>query len=162
MKSIFIPISALTLMLCSCAGESVKYSGFTIDGIGYSIIENTKKVEVSRINEMVNEKGIITIPRNVNFGNSDYTVIGIRKVAFFDCTSLTDLYLPESLEYIGNAAFSGCNIKYIYCNAVEPPTIEEKTFDDVTYNTATLYVPSLSKYKQEKGWIYFKNIKEIE
>lgn len=162
MKTAFITSSILAVLSSCCAGEYVKYSSFVVDGISYSIIENTKKVEVYQIKEMMNEEGIVSIPQSVSFQNTVYTVIGIRPVAFFDCISLTGIYLPETLEYIGNGAFSGCNLKYIYCPAIVPPTIEKNTFDDTTYQNTPLYVPYPTIYKSEDGWSSFKNINEIE
>ena len=37
-------------------------------------------------------------------------VISIGNYAFWECASLTGITLPDSVEYIGEDAFAGCNL----------------------------------------------------
>ena len=61
------------------------------------------------------------IPSKATYLNRTYTVVGIGTDAFADLTSLTSVWLPESIRYIGEGAFSGCQLKEIHCHATVPP-----------------------------------------
>lgn len=156
-------IPLIVMMLSGCtAGEYIRYTGFMVDELGYSIIEGTETVEVYKIYDLANEEGTLVIPETVSFQGIEYTVTGIKPVAFYECVSLKQLYLPETLEIIGNGAFNGCtNLVSIYCAAVVPPSITEKVFEEVVFEMATLYVPYPSVYKETPEWNKFKCIKAI-
>ena len=105
----------------------------------------------------------------------------IENYAFRDCQRLTSIVFPEALTDIGTKAFEGCialesitlpegisrigdgafkdmpRTGHIYCNAIKPFTIGEKTFN---YN-CTLHVPQGSKAYYEKA-SYWRNFKVIE
>ena len=58
----------------------------------------------------------------IQIGNYDFTfnVTGIEKEAFKECTALTTLTLPETITFIGDAAFSGCTgLRWIDLNTAE-------------------------------------------
>ncbi len=159
---VIIPLIAMMLSGCT-AGEYIRYTGFMVDELGYSIIEGTETVEVNKIiKELTKEDGTLIIPETVSFQGIEYTVTGIKPVAFYECVSLKQLYLPETLEIIGNGAFNGCtNLNSIYCAAVVPPCITEKVFEEVIFEMATLYVPYPSVYKETPEWNKFKCIEVI-
>ena len=48
------------------------------------------------------------IPESVEFLGSTYYVTEINDYAFYDCTDLTSVTIPESVTTIGRSAFSGC------------------------------------------------------
>jgi hypothetical protein len=50
-----------------------------------------------------------TIPATVEYKSETYPVTAIGKTAFYNCSDLTSLTLPEGLTTIGNWAFSGCS-----------------------------------------------------
>jgi hypothetical protein len=84
------------------------------------------------------------------------TNIGVE--AFAGCTALASITLPEGMAKIGDEAFKDMpRTGHIYCNAIKPFTIGEKTFN---YN-CTLHVPQGSKAFYEKA-SYWKNFKVIE
>ena len=151
------------MLLTGCSGFYVKYYGFTVDGLDYSILDETETVEVSCINEMIDPEGAVSVPGTVLFSGVDYAVVKIAPVAFYDCVSITRLFLPESVTEIGNGAFAGCeNLHAIHCSAVVPPTIGEDTFDETTCQNAVLYVPYPSIYKEAEGWKNFERIEAIK
>ena len=50
----------------------------------------------------------VTIPVTVNIDDADYAVTAIGDQAFYNCTSLQSIFLPEGLQSIGNRAFTLC------------------------------------------------------
>lgn len=82
----------------------------------------------------------------------------------FQSSLITTITIPKNVQTIGGIAFNICpNLKTVYCLAETPPTTEESTFDQITYEQATLYVPEGTKdlYSKKGAWKYFKNIHEI-
>lgn len=77
----------------------------------------------------------------------------IKNNAFYDCSALSSIIIPESVISIG-AAFQYCpSLSKVYCNATTPPVGANQMF----YYTAkdlTIYVPSASvaAYKEAQYW----------
>ncbi len=87
----------------------------------------------------------------------------IDDYAFLNCQRLTEVYIPENVEYIGYLAFHGCDaLTTLYCVGSKPCNIERYTFDKRHYKDVTVYVPqgSLEAYNQTYGWKKFENIEE--
>ena len=86
---------------------------FKVNGIYYDITDaNAKTVEVTNETGDSNSQsysGDITIPSSVSYGGSTYTVTSIGSHAFFQCTGLTSINIPNSVTSIGNSAFYGCS-----------------------------------------------------
>ena len=58
--------------------------------------------------------GDLEIPATVTNNDQEYSVTGIDKNAFSDCSGLTSVFIPSSVKTIGGGAFSGCsNLKGI-------------------------------------------------
>ena len=75
-----------------------------VDGIYYDISETT--VEVTSGDNKYS--GDIVIPESITYNNSKYFVTSIGEMAFYDCTSLTSITIPNSVTSIGESAFDGC------------------------------------------------------
>lgn len=100
---------------------------------------------------------------------------------------LQRIILPEGVETIGLAAFRGCNIrfmtfpssvktleidscsdwkyiKWIYSEAVTPPTCDEYAFGGLTPEDTPIYVPvgSAEAYRNAPGWDYFTTFIETD
>ena len=59
--------------------------------------------------EFSNEySGKIVIPQSVKYKGRTYRVTMIDDCAFYDCSGVTSVTLPNSITYIGNGAFSDC------------------------------------------------------
>lgn len=59
--------------------------------------------------EYTNEySGNVVIPQSVKYKGRTYRVTMIDDCAFYECSGVTSVTLPNSITYIGNGAFSGC------------------------------------------------------
>ena len=77
-----------------------------IDGIYYNLISKTKTAEVT--SNPNNYTGTIIIPEFVTYENTNYTVIRIGESAFWCCSKLISVSIPNSVTSIEKCAFSGC------------------------------------------------------
>lgn len=103
MRELFI--KWLLVLVCLLSSISVFSADFSADGINYNITSQSMlEVEVAS----GTYSGDVTIPQTVNYNNRTYTVSGIGKSAFEDCSSLTFVAIPNSVTSIGSSAFEGC------------------------------------------------------
>ena len=66
-----------------------------IDGINYELVSKTKQAEVkSNPNKY---KGIVVIPEKVSFEGIEYDVTSIGGSAFYGCSGLTSVTIPNSV-----------------------------------------------------------------
>ena len=76
---------------------------FMYDGICYNITSsNTVEVAASTY------KGDIVIPESVTYTDINYSVTSIGGKAFYKCSGLTSITIPNSVTSIGVGAFRGC------------------------------------------------------
>jgi len=90
------------------------------------------------------------------------SVTSIGSSAFRECTGLTSITIPNSVTSIGTRAFYGCtNLNVVKIKVREPLTIDSSTFSNRT--NATLYVPYGCKaaYEAADYWKEFKEIIEM-
>ena len=109
------------------------------------------------------------MPESSSIAIRNGTVI-ISEYAFYDCTGLTSVTIPNSVRYIGELAFSCPNLLSIYVEGETPASIYTDvddsenlaTFYSVNKNTCVLYVPKdcKSTYEDAEGWKEFQNIVE--
>ena len=76
---------------------------FTVGGIKY-ITNGDGAVSVTR-NDY---SGVVVIPNSVTYSGTTYSVTSISGSAFFGCTGLTSVTIPESVTSIGGYAFYDC------------------------------------------------------
>ena len=89
-------------------------AGFTDEnGLAYTILETTdgsNAVEVTYTNSKGGSyTGDIVVPATVTNEGVTYNVTHIGSKAFYKCTGMTSIVLPEGLKSIGKEAFYGCN-----------------------------------------------------
>ena len=126
-----------------------------------NIIEITYGPKVTKLNkgEFWRCKSI----KNVKILSNQITVI--PEEAFFECSALESVILPQSIATVQNSAFNGCKLlNTIYANPVVPPTCGTGVFSYVDKQTCALFVPrgSLEDYKAAPVWKEFFSIEEME
>ena len=117
----------------------------------YSITsESDKIVEVkSQSGNSSNYKGLTsaTIPTTVPYNGTTYSVTSIGISAFYGCTSLTSITIPNSVTSIGNSAFYDCTGLTSITIPNSVTSIEVGAFDGCTGLTKVNYTGDV------KGWL---------
>ena len=161
----------LIAVACLLIGSHAFAHDFEVDGIYYKITdETTKTVEVTyrgtSYDEYSNEySGSIVIPETT----SGYSVTSIGFSAFFGCTGLTSVSIPNSVTIIGEQAFSDCSNLTSITIPNSVTTIERNVFYDCT-GLVSVTIPnsvtSIGRYafyntgwykKQPDGILYLDN-----
>ena len=89
-------------------------------------------------------------------------VTTIGDYAFAYCSALTSVDIPASVTMIGDYAFDGCSsLTSVYCHW-EQPLECDPWFEETVLANATLYVPDgcVDAYRAVKPWSDFANIEE--
>ena len=78
-----------------------------IDGIYYNLIESEGQAEVIRgySGYLGCYRGTVTIPETVSHNGETYFVTSIGECAFYYCSGLTSVTIPNSVTSIGAYAF---------------------------------------------------------
>ena len=99
---------------------------------------------------------------SVQFPN---TLLSIGERAFLSCTTIKAIDIPVSVQTIIEGAFFNCTeLRDVSVHWSTPLALTNHIFNDVTYNSATLHVPTGKKeaYMAESAdvWNEFKNISD--
>ena len=98
-----LPVLLMSIMSVSAFAEEA-----LIDGIKYSLNDETSEAQVARNYENP-YSGDIIIPKTVDYDGKTYSVTSIGEEAFSWCYGLTSITIPNSVTNIGDYAFHGCS-----------------------------------------------------
>ncbi|MBO5698669.1 MAG: leucine-rich repeat protein [Bacteroidaceae bacterium] len=139
--------SLLLVLMALLCSNSLFAHDFEVDGIYYNITSSTDMTvsvtfKGNSESEFSNEySGAVTIPKSVTHNNNTYCVTSIGNQAFFWCSGLTSISIPNSVTSIEGRAFYWCqNLSSISIpNSVT--SIGEYAFYDC-YKLTALTIPS--------------------
>lgn len=80
-----------------------------IDGIWYELNDEMIEAKVTNYYNIEKYQGEITIPKVVMYDDEEYAVTEITNHAFYGCSGLTTIIVPEGVISIGDSAFYGCS-----------------------------------------------------
>ena len=125
--------------------------------------------------------GDVVIPSSVTNNGTTYSVTSIGDDAFYYCSGLTSVTIPNSVTSIGGSAFSGCSgltsvtignsvtsiggaafygcngLTSIVSNAVVPPALGNEVFTNPNSCNVTVPCGSLEAYTSSQWNNYFPN-----
>lgn len=98
-----------TLLAVVCLLSSIGASAydFMVDGIYYTVTSLTDKT--CSVTSGDGYTGNITIPANITYNNVILAVTSIGDEAFYECSGLTGVTIPNSVTVIGEYAFYECS-----------------------------------------------------
>ena len=96
----------LAILIANCISASA--IEFTVDGVRYSVNNDNTTVTVAGYPSGSKPIGDLTIPESVTYGGISYPVTSIGNKAFFFCSGLTSVTIPNSVTEIGIRAFYNC------------------------------------------------------
>lgn len=158
LKSLFFTIIAF------CYTSANAYD-FVNDGVYYKILsveEATCEVASAFDDEYAEStySGYVNIPETVfdNFSNTDYTVVGVGKWAFYS-SQLEGISLPSTIIKIEESAFNSCKgiASFVIPEKVE--FIGDNAFSDSDL-AVSLFIPNCCKYIGKSAFAY-TNITEL-
>ena len=97
-KSILLTLSILISIIANAYDFEVGGIYYNKDGNCAIVTDGNSKYS-----------GDVSIPSTVNYGGMEYSVTSIGVGAFYGCTSLTSVIIPNSVTSIGNWAFYFCS-----------------------------------------------------
>lgn len=104
-----LKIKLCLFVLISMMGIEAKAAYYKeINGINYLLIPGNNKASVAPRSADRKYTGAINIPETVTFNGTTYNVTTIGEHAFYGCSGLTSINIPNSVTSIGFEAFYGC------------------------------------------------------
>ena len=139
----------LTLLLAIMATTCLWAYGFNLGDLTYSITSSSEPY-TAEVSDAVSSITTATIPETVTYNGTTYSVTSIGSQAFYGCSSLTSITIPNSVTSIGNSAFEGCtslpvedNLRYADTYLVEAV---DETLSTYSIKEGTKWIGSYAFY----------------
>ena len=84
---------------------AIDNNNFYLDYVKYTVVEG--HLEVSGYDSK-GFNGVAKIVSRITYSGNTYEVLAIQSKAFYECTGLTSITIPNSVTAIGNYAFYKC------------------------------------------------------
>ena len=190
MKKIFCIIVCITLVgnvfAFTLTFSAVAPSGQTLyyyTNLGSGEVSVTYPGNHSGYSGYTSPTGNLTIPSTVSYEGYTYSVTSIGGAAFYNCSGLTSVTIPNSVTSIGNSAFYNCSgltsvtignsvasignraffgcsgLTEIHSEASVAPLLGTDCFAGVPINIH-VYIPCGSQMSYYYRWSYFSNFVE--
>ncbi len=129
---------------------------FEVDGIYYNINGTTATVTYkgtyhSQYPNAYSDS--VTIPATVTYNGTTYSVTSIDNYAFFECSSLTSINIPNSVTAIGNNAFYYCSS----LTTIDIPNSVISIGDGAFYGNSSLTTINIPNSVTSIGYDAFSN-----
>ena len=141
----------LIVMLLSAAASAFAVD-VEIDGLWYQVAANAKEAKVIKYKNDVKYNGDIVIPETVAYKGVTCSVTSIGIYAFYNCSGLTSVKIPDSVTSIGEFAFSGCSGLTAVTIGNRVTNIEYFTFWNCSSLTAVTIPNSVTSIKGSAFW----------
>ena len=104
-------LRAVLVAVLSLVATTATAHDFEKDGIYYNYNgDGDGTVSVTYDDSFTDEyTGDVVIPSSVTYSGTTYSVTSIGELAFWDCSGLKSVSIPNSVTSIGEAAFSSCS-----------------------------------------------------
>ena len=126
MKTLKLLTCTMLLLVAMAAGAET-ISDVTIGNLVYSLDTDAKVATVTGYGGSNNPTDVV-IPNTIEYYGEDYSVTTIGKSAFYHCSPLTSIDIPNSVTTIGERAFSHCEYLVSVNIGESVTTIGENTF----------------------------------
>ncbi len=108
-KTLLLTIAMLSLAMAAQALERIE-----VGGLYYVLNERTREASVVAKDAKFNSyKGVVSVRSSVQHKGVNYKVTSVGAHAFGNCSALTSVYLPNTIEIIGQFAFENSSITEI-------------------------------------------------
>ena len=101
-------LRALFLSLAVLLSLPMLAAQVEIDGINYDLISKARQATVIAKSSGA-YSGVVVIPESVEFNGISHSVTSIGDHAFYRCSGLISVTIPNSVTSIGEGAFYGCS-----------------------------------------------------
>ncbi len=157
-KSLLCFLILLMVPLASMAYD------FEVDGIYYKLTGSSSVAVTYKVKPTWNSTGSysghITIPSAVNHNNKSYAVTSIGDSAFYCCSSLTSITIPESVTSMGSSAFEDCSSLTSITIPKGVTAIGYRTFSRCS-NLTSITIPEGVTSIGEEAFSYCKSLTSI-
>ena len=150
-------------------GGIIEETTFLVNGVRYSQTgETTVSVGNGRESAMIyNETGVLTIPESIRVNGNTYSVTSVASHAFLNCSQLTSITLPSTINDIAENAFEECNgLTALNVGMTALPSTSEGGWDNafvgIDKTKCKLYVPKGTSSVYSAWRSYFATIVDGE